>query len=83
MATTIQYQPAMVGVSDERGEVAGAKVTMGGQSGTVIPPEGDSLDCWMPSEFVRMGLSRCAVDAIASCALRGARGKSGQMVVEE
>lgn len=78
-ATTITYRPCTVRVSDERGTVAGALVEVttdnGVMSGRVIPPEGDSRDCWLPSDLC--DLDREVIDQIGIAAREGAAGRSG------
>jgi len=51
LVATIRYEACDVPVSDERRMVPGLRVHVtipghGERSGKVIPPEGDSIDCW-------------------------------------
>ncbi len=81
----ITYQPARVGVSDERGEVAGAYVdvpALGIHGETVIPPEGDSLDCWLGQIYSALRGDNALLDALAEAAREGAAGRSGTLEVE-
>lgn len=80
-AATVQYEATTVQVSDERGAVRGARVTYRGVTDTVIPREGDSLECWLGQELCRLRLTRDEVEALASAASRGAEGKSGTVEV--
>ena len=82
---SVTYRPAMVPVSDDRGEVPGAMVTVrlsecSEVMGLVIPPEGDSVDCWAGA-LAYVALERDLMEALAYAALEGAAGRSGTEVV--
>ena len=89
---TIRYKPASVDVGDERKSVAGASVVidyadLGSVSHDIIPPEGDSPDCWLGSAYTSIsGLDEAAwiamVDALEVAAVGGAAGHSGSIEVE-
>ena len=52
---TITFTPADIDVSDDRGRVFGSLIHLdiGGDlyAGTMIPPEGTSIDCWLDLNF--------------------------------
>lgn len=83
----INYTPALVPVSDDREEVAGARVTVetvGENNPTtylVIPSEGPSPDCWLGIK----GAAEIEEDLwseVDAAARAGARGESGHTLVE-
>lgn len=82
----IYYRPSRVPVGDDRGEVDGAWVlyTRGDReiSGDIIPREGDSLDCWLDTDFACVSLTPEEVDALDDAANRGAAGETGTLYVE-
>ena len=53
----IHHRVEMVPVADDRGEVKGATVIIEGMEASIIPPEGDSLDCWLGPDGEDMILS--------------------------
>lgn len=82
--TIIRYEPSRVWVSDDRHEVDGAWIylTRGDEeiSGDIIPPEGDSPDCWLGDVYYS-GISRDEIDALAEAAAAGANGRTGRIVI--
>jgi hypothetical protein len=84
----LRYEPEDVEVSDERGTVAGARVWATDQpgasiEGTVIPPEGDGVDCWVsPGDLLALTDDAALVDALAEAAREGAAGRDGRLEVE-
>ena len=84
----ITFEPAIVDVSDDRGSVPGARVSVGGDHHDVIAPEGDGLDCWGAAELVAeleaRGIpSDVAIAALRTAAESGARGESGCITLNE
>lgn len=85
MEAQITFSAALVRVADERHEVPGAKYTVSGVydppiSGEVIPPEGGSPDTWLG--YPGVDLDQDLWDSLASAAVRGARGESGQIIID-
>ncbi len=76
----LTWRPAVVAVADDRGSVPGACVTCGDRTGEVIPPEGNSLDCWLDGALLEppAGVeAREWTRALAHAAAEGAAGRAG------
>jgi len=72
------YRPALVTVNDDRGKVRGAVVAVSGVTGTVIPPEGNSIYCWSELTTEPAGVEwEDFVAALREAAFAGAGGESG------
>ena len=82
ISMNITFEPATIDVSDDRGSVPGARVSVGGDYYELIPPEGDGPDCWGADEIVRSLESRSVDTEIAAAAAtmaatEGAAGHGG------
>lgn len=80
----IRYAPAEVPVSDERRQVAGAKVEIGGESYLVIPPEGPDPSAWMGGAECPEGFDEDEFRGeLASAAALGAQDLSGVLEIRD
>lgn len=84
----IYYEPKRVKVSDDRGHVKGALVVIQFEngvrvSGTVIPPEGDSVYAWADRRLIGPMLhDQEILDAVAEAALEGSYGRGGVITLD-
>lgn len=85
MKYIITAKPQQVTVSDDRGQVAGAYISVrfGRRSvqGKAIPPEGDCPECWL-GDLVAYGLPARVESEIGHMATDAARGRIGRVVLE-
>lgn len=87
--TRVSYAPSMVTVSDERGTVPGARITIETwdgrtHTGEVIPQEGPELRAWLGDLAAVVSSEHSElIQTLAACAQAGAEGEGGTQLVEE